>query len=70
MKLINSDVFDKRCDEASKFTNEINCGGVIPPSNIIVFSVPALLPHLQIHLCEPLLEQKFLAVEDQKRFFF
>ena len=67
--LINPDVFDEQCDEACKFMNEINRGGFIPPNDISFSLCQQCYCIFNAIRIDPLLEQKFLAIEEKKHFF-
>ena len=67
--LINPDVFDEQCDEACKFMNEINRGGFIPPNDISFSLCQQCYCIFNAIRIDPLLDQKFLAIEEKKHFF-
>ena len=67
--LINPDVFDGQCDEACKFMNEINRGWFIPPNDISFSLCQQCYCIFNVIRIDPLLEQKFLAIEEKKHFF-
>ena len=67
--LINPDVFDEQCDEACKFMNEINRGGFTPPNDISFSLCQQCYCIFNAIRIDPLLEQKFSAIEEKKHFF-
>ena len=68
--LINPDVFDEQCNEACKFMNEINRGGFIPHNDISFSLCQQCYCIFNAIRIDPLLEQKFLAIEEKKHFLF
>ena len=64
--LINPDVFDEAC----KFMNEINRGGFIPPNDISFSFCQQCYCIFNAIRIDPLLEQKFLAIEEKNIFLF